>query len=137
MVPSDFGSLISASEAHTYVEDYKSLRDLLVAEVLPLLPDDAPQNVKDSVTFHKSNANAFIFDAAIIRSLLAEPDAPTYFAVFLGAIGVNPTVVVTGLKEGPQTNTLITIRLGDAGEHPRLIPDAKYPSGYNGPITVE
>ena len=135
MEPSNFGRIISASEAHTYVEDYKTLRGTLITEVLPWVPDYAPQSVKDSATFHKSKANAFLFDAALLRSLLDEPDA-AYFAVFLGAIGLNPTVIVTGLKEGPQPNTLVTIGAGDGREHPGILVNVKYPSEGNGPITV-
>lgn len=134
MEPSDFGRRIDASEAHVYVEDYKTLRDSLIDVVLPLLPDDAAQAVKDSATFHKSKVNAFLFDAALIRTLLADPDA-AYFAVFLGAIGLDPTVIVTGLKE-VQPNNLMIIREGDNGQHPGILVNVKYPSNDNGPIAV-
>ncbi len=136
MVPSDFGSPIDASEAHVYVEDYKTLRASLIAGVLPYLPGDAPQDVKDSATFHKSKANAFLFDAALIRSLVNAPDSPPYFAVFLGAIGLNPTVIVTGLKEGPQPNTLVIIREDGGHEQPGILVNVKYPSNANGPIAA-
>ncbi len=134
MEPSDFGRRIDAGEAHVYVEDYKTLRDVLVENILPLVPSNAPDAVKDSATFHKSKANAFLFDASLIRSLLGDPDA-AYFAVFLGAIGLNPTVIVAGLKE-VQPNNLMIISEGDNGQHPGILVNVKYPSNDNGPIAV-
>jgi len=131
-----YGRTVPDSEAHTYVENYKTLRGKLITEVLPWVPDYAPQDVKDSVTFHKSKGNAFLFDLALIRSLIDAPDAPTHFAVYLGAIGGNPTVVVGALKAGSQPNTLIA-STAPSDEHAKLLYDVKYPSNDNGPITVE
>lgn len=136
MEPSDFGRRIGASEAHDYIEKYKTHRHTLVDEILPLVPPDAAQDVKDSATFHKSKVNAFIFDAALIRSILDVPDPAPYFAVFLGANGVAPNVVVMGLVDGPETNSLVVRPAGDDGEHPGLVVDAKYPGLGNGPMYI-
>jgi hypothetical protein len=130
-----YGRTVPESEAHMYVENYKALRQTLVDEVLPQpVPETASQEYKDSVAFHKSKVNAFLFDVALVRALLDASDAPTHFAVFLGAIGVNPTVVLGGLKE----STPNTLRATDSEppEHPGTLVGVKYPSEDNGPITI-
>jgi lipoprotein-anchoring transpeptidase ErfK/SrfK len=133
MEPSDFGRPISASEARAYIEDYKTQRNTLIEKVLPWVPDYAPQDVKDSVTFYKSKVNAFIFNADLIKPFFDAPDPAQYLAIFLGAYDDKLTVVVTGLKEGPEPNTLI-LSADDDIEQPRFVVDAKHPSGDNGPI---
>ena len=136
MDPSDFGRRIGGSEAHDYIEKYKAHRNKLIDEILPLVPPDAPQDVQDSVTFHKSKVNAFIFDAELIRSILDGPNPAPYFAVFLGANGVTPNVVVIGLVDGPETNSLVTRAAEEDGEHPGLVANAKYPGLGNGPMYI-
>ena len=116
MDPYDFGSVVSEGEAHTYVEDYKTLRD-------------------SSETFRKSKVNAFVFDAALIKSLFEGTDPATYFAVFLGADSGEPTVVVAGLREDAP-NTLIASALRPPPEHPFRLSDVKYPSLANGAINI-
>lgn len=117
MDPYNFGSVVTEGEAHTYIEAYKTLRD-------------------SSETFRKSKVNAFVFDAALIKSLFEGTDPATYFAVFLGADDVNPTVVVAGLREGTNPNTLVASALRPPPEHPWRLVDVKYPSIDNGPITI-
>ena len=117
MDPYNFGSTVTEEEAHTYVEAYKTLRDT-------------------SETFRKSKVNAFVFDAALIQALFATPEPATYFAVFLGADGNEPTVVAAGLREGPNPNTLIASPLKPPDEQPWRLTDVKYPSAANGPITI-
>jgi hypothetical protein len=136
MEPSNYGRTVPESEAHTYVENYKALRATLIEEVLPLTPDDAPQPVKESVTFHKSKVNAFLFDAALIKELFEDPNPAPYFAVFLGANGTEPTVLCAGLYEGDEPNTVKARADKRPDQHPTLLPDAKYPSNDNGPIAV-
>ena len=131
-----YGTTVTEGEAHTYIEGYKTIRATLIADVAPWVPAYAPQTVKDSITFHKSNVNAFLFDAELIRSLVNAPDAPTHFAVFLGAIGITPTVVLGGLTEGPG-NTLIASTAKPPDQQAKLLHNVKYPSNANGPITVE
>src|SRR5688572_22557857 len=99
MEPPKYGKEVSLSEARKYVETYKPLRDTLIAEVLKV-PDKPTEPVKNSVTFHKSEVNAFIFDAALITRFFEGEDRAQYLMVFLGADGVKPTVVVTGVKDG-------------------------------------
>jgi len=136
MEPSDFGSNIDASEAHGYIENYKTQRNALIEKVLPWVPDYAPQEVKDSATFHKSKVIAFIFNAALIKSLFEGPDAAQYFAVFLGANGLTPNVVAVGLVEGPEPNSLVASAPSSNPEHPTLVVGAKYPGLGNGPIYI-
>ena len=57
-----YGTTVTEGEAHTYIEGYKTIRATLIADVAPWVPAYAPQTVKDSITFHKSNVNAFLFD---------------------------------------------------------------------------
>jgi hypothetical protein len=116
MNPYDFGRTVTEGEAHMYVEDYKTLRD-------------------SSETFRKSKVNAFVFNADLIKSLFEGTDPATYFAVFLGAVGDEPTVVVAGLKEDAP-NTLIASALRPPPEHPFRLADVKYPSLGNGAINI-
>jgi hypothetical protein len=117
MDPYDFGRTVTEDEAHMYVEDYKTLRD-------------------SSETFRKSKVNAFVFNAELIKSLFEGVDPATYFAVFLGAVGDEPTIVAAGLREGPNPNTLIASPLRPPPEHPWRLIEVKYPSAANGPITI-
>ena len=117
MDPYNFGSTVTEGEAHTYIEDYKALRD-------------------SSETFRKSKVNAFVFDAALIKSLFEGVEPATHFAVFLAAVGGKPTVVAAGLREGPNPNTLTASPLRPPPEHPWRLVDVKYPSAVNGPITI-
>lgn len=117
MDPYNFGRTVTEGEAHTYIEDYKTLRD-------------------SSETFRKSKVNAFVFNAALIKSLFEGVDPATYFAVFLGAAGDEPTIVVAGLREGPNPNTLTASPLRPPPEQPWRLVEVKYPSADNGPITI-
>ena len=116
MDPYDFGSTVTEGEADTYIEAYKTLRDT-------------------SETFRKSKVNAFVFDAALIKSLFEGTAPATYFAVFLGAVDGEPTIVAAGLREG-SPNTLTASPLRPPPEHPWRLTDVKYPSAANGPITM-
>jgi hypothetical protein len=132
----EFGRRVTPSEAHAFIEGYKILRDTLINEILELIPPDAAEAVRNSATFHKSKVNAFVFDAALVKSMFDGPEPASYFAVFLGASGVNPTVVAMGLVEG-SPNTLVPRSAEDDIQHPRLIPGASYPGLGNNPIIIE
>ena len=63
MEPSNYGRVVPEDEAHEYVENYKALRGTLTNEVLQPVPETESQEFKDSVTFHQSSVNAFVFNA--------------------------------------------------------------------------
>ena len=135
-----YGKEVSLSEARKYVETYKPLRDTLIEEILKA-PDTATDPVKNSITFHKSEVNAFIFDAALITRFFEGEDPADYLMVFLGADGVKPTVVAAGVKAGskPGTfNSLISSKPGS--QHPGVRVDANFPgpgSGGDGTLCID
>lgn len=128
MEPSQFGQEVSLIEARKYVEAYKSQRDTLITEVLTEVPPAAPVPVHASVAFHKSEVNAFIFDAASITRFFEGADPARYLMVFLGADGIKPTVVAAGVKAGPEPGTFSSVFSDAPGsQHPGIRVDATFP----------
>src|SRR5262245_37580261 len=121
-----YGKEVSLVEARKFVETYKPLRDTLIEEVLKL-PQMPTEPVKKSIAFHKSEVNAFIFDAALITRFFEGDDPAQYLMVFLGADGVKPTVVVAGVKDGPSPDTFNSLSSKPGNQHPGVRVDATFP----------
>ncbi len=127
MESSQFGKPVGLAEARKYVEAYKSLRDTLIEKVLPEVPPTEQASVQDSISFHKSEVNAFIFDAGLITRFFEGPDPAKYLMVFVGADGIKPTVVTAGVNAGPD-GTFTTLLLQRPGtQHPGFRVDASFP----------
>ena len=121
------GKEVSLIEARKFVETYKPLRDTLIAEILKV-PDNPTEAVKKSIAFHKSEVNAFIFDAALITRFFEGEDPADYLMVFLGADGVKPTVVAAGVKAGKEPGTFNSlVSDGPGSQHPGVRVDATFP----------
>lgn len=138
MQPSDCGRHINESEAHDYVERCKAYRNSLIDGILPLVPADAADAIKNSAMFYDTKINAWLFDAELVKALFTEPNPARYFAVFLGATAsADPIVVLAGLNaiEG-EPNTLMAAVGKSASEQPKLLDHVKFPGIANGPIIV-
>src|SRR5688572_5677534 len=123
-----FGAPVTMDQAKTYVETYKSLRDTLIDNVFP--KNSAPPNddVRQSIEFHTSEANAFIFDAELVAKFFETPNPAKYFMIFLGADGVKPTIVLTGVKDGEKENTFVSLGFTKPPvQHPKIKVDAVFP----------
>ena len=128
MESSQFGKEVGFTEARKYVEAYKSLRDTLIEKVLIELPSTQPAPVHDSISFHKSEVNAFIFDAELVTRFFEGPDPAKYLMVFVGADGIKPTVVVAGVNAESDGCTFTSLSLQKPGsQHPGLRVDAVFP----------
>ena len=92
------------------------------------MPDKPTEPVKNSIAFHKSEVNAFIFDAALITRFFEGDDPAQYLMVFLGADGVKPTVVAAGVKAGKEPGTFNSlVSEGPGSQHPGVRVDATFP----------
>jgi hypothetical protein len=101
-----FGREVTLEEAQAYVENYRTILDTLIEEILPLVPTDAPEAVQKCVTFYKSRANAFVFDASQIKPFFEAPDEGQYLIVHAGAVGDHLTLVCAGLSDGADPGLL-------------------------------
>jgi len=133
-----FGRDVTPDEAHDYVERCKAYRDSLIDGILPLVPADAADAIKNSAAYYNAKINAWLFDAALVKDLFEnDPDAK-YFAVFLGAtVDRDSIVVLQSLKEKSisEPNKLVASAKGPI-EHPGFFNDSKFPNSANGPIDL-
>ena len=133
-----FGREVTPDEAHDYVERCKAYRDSLIEGILPLVPANATDAIKNSATYYDARINGWLFDAALVKDLFAsDPDAK-YFAVFLGAtVDMDSIVVLTSLKEKSvsEPNKLVAAAKPPI-EHPAFLDHSKFPNSANGPIDL-
>jgi hypothetical protein len=134
---SQFGQEVGLTEARKYVEAYKALRDTLIEKVLPEAPSTEQGPVQDSIDFHKSEVNAFIFDAELITRFFEGPDPAKYLMVFMGANGVKPTVVTAGAKDGEKPGTFRTFSSKPGNQHPGFRIDATFPGPDSGEMNIK
>ena len=132
-----FGREVTPAEAHDYVERCKAYRDSLIDGILPLVPADASDAIKNSQTYYDARINAWLFDAALVKGLFEnDPDAK-YFAVFLGAtVDMDSIVVLAGLKEKSISETNKLVAAAKQIEQPGFFNHVKFPNSANGPIDL-
>jgi hypothetical protein len=124
----EYGRDITESEAHDYVERCKAYRDSLIDGILPLVPADAADDIKNSATYYDAKINAWLFDAALVKEIFADPKAK-YFAVFLGAtVDMKSIVVLAGLKEKSATEPTKLLAAAKKIEQPGLLDHVKFPN---------
>jgi hypothetical protein len=132
----EYGRNISESEAHDYVERCKAYRDSLIEGILPLVPANAADAIKNSATYYDARINGWLFDAALVKDLFeSDPDAK-YFAVFLGAtVDMDSIVVVASLKQQSisEPNKLLAAK---QIEQPGFLDHSRFPNSANGPIDL-
>ncbi len=126
----EYGSDITESEAHEYVERCKLYKDSLINGILGPHLNGPPGDLKNCAMYYSARTNAWIFDADLVKQLLDDSNAK-YFAVFLGATdGMDSIAVLAGL-----TNEFMATAVNPK-EHPGLGVHSKFPNGDNGPIDV-
>jgi hypothetical protein len=133
-----FGRDVTPDEAHDYVERCKAYRDSLIDGILPLVPANAADAIKNSATYYDAKINAWLFDAALVKDLFENDPAAKYFAVFLGATeDMDSIVVLASLKEKSisEPNKLVASAKAPK-EQPALLDHVKFPNSANGPIDL-
>ena len=133
------GALISILEGKNYVQKHLDIKDCLQRNVLANVPSPTPACVSTVKTFYGNDSNAFLFDVAMLKTLLETRDAngeiPKYLMVLTGAkflegsADINtPTIVLAGVNYNSATNKFYSMKMDKpALQQPPTLTKASFP----------